>query len=130
SVQTCPVHTATRKLSSLRRLGCGVLVAAGLATSPVRADTKCTLDQVVEFPITMSGLKPTLTAKINGVDEQFVLDSGAFYSMISTATAAQFNLKQRPAPFGFKVKGVGGSTDATIATVKEFTLAGIPLHDI
>jgi tetratricopeptide (TPR) repeat protein len=85
---------------------------------------------VVEFPITMSGLIPTLTAKINGVDEQFVLDSGAFYSMISSATAAQFNLKQRPAPFGFEITGIGGSAHTTIATVKEFTLAGIPLHDI
>jgi tetratricopeptide (TPR) repeat protein len=129
-VQTCPVHTATRKLSSLGLLGYSILVAAGLAASPVRADTKCKLAKVVEFPITMSGLKPTLTAKINGVDEQFVLDSGAFYSMISSATAAQFNLKQRPAPFGFKIKGVGGSTDATIATVREFTLAGTPMHDI
>jgi tetratricopeptide (TPR) repeat protein len=78
----------------------------------------------------MSGLQPTLTAKINGVDERVVLDSGAFYSMISSATAAQFNLKQRFAPVGFRVEGVGGSTGATIATVKEFTLAGIPLHDI
>jgi tetratricopeptide (TPR) repeat protein/predicted aspartyl protease len=78
----------------------------------------------------MSGLKPTLTAKINGADEQFMLDSGAFYSVISSATAAQFNLKQRLAPFGFKMNGVGGSTDAKIATVREFTLAGIPMHDI
>jgi len=129
-VQTCPVHTATRKLSLLRWLGCGVLAAAGLAASPVRADTKCKLGRVVEFPITMSGLKPTLTAKINGADEQFLLDSGAFFSMISSATAAEFNLKQRLAPIGFKIKGVGGSTDAKIATVREFTIAGIPMHDI
>lgn len=78
----------------------------------------------------MSGLRPTLTAKINGTDAQFLLDSGAFYSMISSATAAQFNLRQRAAPFGFRVKGVGGSTEASIATVRAFTLAGVSLRDI
>jgi tetratricopeptide (TPR) repeat protein len=78
----------------------------------------------------MSGSRPTLTAKINGADAQFILDSGAFYSMISSAAAAQFNLSQRFAPVGFRVTGVGGSTSASIATVKEFTLAGIQLHDV
>ena len=78
----------------------------------------------------MSGSRPTLTAKINGRDAQFLLDSGAFYSMISSATAAQFNLRLRSAPFGFRLTGVGGSTGASITTVKEFTLAGVPLHDI
>jgi len=129
-VQTCRVHIETWKLNSARWLGCGALISAGLAISPVRADAQCKLAKVVEFPITMSGLRPTLTAKINGVDAQFLLDSGAFYSMISSATAAQFNLKQRLAPFGFRVTGVGGSTAPTIATVRDFTLAGIPMHDV
>jgi tetratricopeptide (TPR) repeat protein len=124
------VSTATWKLGSLCRFGCGVLVAAGLAISPVRADAKCKLGTVAEFPITMSGSRPTLTAKINGADAQFLLDSGAFYSMISSATAAQFNLGLRSAPFGFRIEGMGGSTGASIATVKEFTIAGIQIHDV
>jgi tetratricopeptide (TPR) repeat protein len=78
----------------------------------------------------MSGSRPTLTAKINGADAQFIVDSGAFYSMMSSAAAAQFNLRLRFAPVGFRVTGVGGSTSAQIATVKEFTLAGRQLHDI
>jgi tetratricopeptide (TPR) repeat protein/predicted aspartyl protease len=101
-----------------------------LAACPVHAATKCKLAKLAELPITMSGLRPTITAKINGVDAQFALDSGAFYSMISSATAAQFELRQKHAPYGFKVKGVGGTTDASVATVKSFTLAGIPLHDV
>jgi tetratricopeptide (TPR) repeat protein len=124
------VSAATWKLSSLIRFGCGVLIAAGLAISPVRADTKCKLGTAAEFPITMSGSRPTLTAKINGADAQFLLDSGAFYSMISSATAAQFNLGLRAAPFGFRIQGMGGSTGASIATVKEFTIAGIRIHDV
>ena len=85
---------------------------------------------MVDLPITMSGLRPTITAKINGVDAKFALDSGAFFSMISSATAAQFNLRRTPAPYGFKVTGIGGATETSIATVKEFTLFGIPLHNV
>jgi tetratricopeptide (TPR) repeat protein len=78
----------------------------------------------------MSGLRPTITAKINGADARFALDSGAFYSMISSASAAQFQLRLRPGPYGLRVKGIGGSTDTSLTTVKVFTLAGIPLHDV
>ncbi|HEY4971592.1 MAG TPA: retropepsin-like aspartic protease, partial [Steroidobacteraceae bacterium] len=75
-------------------------------------------------------MRPTIMAKINGADAQFALDSGAFYSMISSATAAQFQLRLRPAPYGLRVSGVGGSADTSLAVVKVFTLAGFPLHDV
>ena len=98
-------------------------------TTSVQAVTKCKLSKF-ELPITMSGLKPTITAKINDVDAKFVLDSGAFFSMISSATAAQFNLRRSPAPLGLKVSGIGGSTDTSITTVRVFTLAGIPMRNV
>ncbi len=78
----------------------------------------------------MAGLRPTITARINDTDARFLLDSGAFYSMISSATAAQFGLRLRSAPNGLRVVGIGGSAEARIATVKTFTLAGIPLHNV
>ena len=94
------------------------------------ADKKCTVSRVVELPITMHSLRPTIPVKINNRDAKFVLDSGAFYSMMSSATAAEYNLKLTPAPFGFRVMGIGGSTDAQIATVKEFTLVGITVKNV
>ncbi|MGC2032090.1 MAG: aspartyl protease family protein, partial [Steroidobacteraceae bacterium] len=94
------------------------------------ASAKCQLNKVIELPITMSGMRPTFTAKINGADARFTLDSGAFYSMITSATAAQFQLRLRPGPYGLRVKGVGGSADTSLALVKVFTLAGIPLKDV
>ncbi|HEX3396192.1 MAG TPA: hypothetical protein VHS76_05780, partial [Steroidobacteraceae bacterium] len=51
-----------------------------------QAAESCQLGRVAELPITMSGFRPIITAKINGQDARFVLDSGAFYSMISAAT--------------------------------------------
>jgi predicted aspartyl protease/tetratricopeptide (TPR) repeat protein len=131
SAQTRTVQAATRKLiSSGGRCGAAAYLALSLLISPSLAAAKCQLTRVVELPITMSGQRPTLMAQINGADARFILDSGAFYSVISTATAAQFQLRLKPGPFGLKVNGVGGSADTSLATVKAFTLAGIPLHDV
>jgi tetratricopeptide (TPR) repeat protein/predicted aspartyl protease len=113
-----------------RRCRAAACLALSLVTCPALAATKCKLSRVVELPITMSGLRPTLTAQINGADARFVLDSGAFYSMISSAAAAQFQLRLSPGPFGLRVNGVGGSTETSLAIVKAFTLAGLPLRDV
>jgi tetratricopeptide (TPR) repeat protein len=94
------------------------------------AENKCKISRILELPITMSSLRPTIPVKINNRDANFVLDSGAFYSMMSSATAAEYNLKLTPAPFGFRIMGVGGSTDAQIATVKEFTIVGITIKNV
>ena len=90
----------------------------------------CRLGKIVEFPVTMRDLRPLVTAKINDVDVRFVLDSGAFYSMISAASAAALKLKTSPAPFGFYLQGVHGTADVSIGRAKTFTLAGVPMHDV
>lgn len=78
----------------------------------------------------MAGYRPLLNAKINNQDARFVLDSGAFYSLISTATAAEFNLRLTPAPNGLRLQGIGGTVAAQIATVKEFGIAGALIHNV
>jgi len=101
-----------------------------VASAPAFAGS-CMLGKMAEFPITMKNLRPLMTAKINDVDVQFLVDSGAFYSMISAASAAELKLATHPAPFGFYVTGIGGGTAAvSVATVKVFTLAGVPLRNI
>jgi tetratricopeptide (TPR) repeat protein/predicted aspartyl protease len=117
-------------LTSLHKFGWAACLLAVLAASPVQAASKCKLGKLAEIPITMLGLRPTVTAKINGVDAQFLLDSGAWYSMISSATMAQFSLRETPAPFGLRIMGIGGSTETSIATVKLFTFAGMPIHNV
>jgi tetratricopeptide (TPR) repeat protein len=95
-----------------------------------RAPADCKLAKIADLPVTMVGLKPTVTAKINGVDAQFVADSGAFYSMLSPAAAAEYKLPITPAPFGAAITGVGGRTSVSIATVNTFTLAGVPVPKV
>src|ERR1700722_2625568 len=97
----------------------GALILNSLLWAPqVQAAEGCTLGRVAELPIAMSGTQPIITAKINNRDARFVLDSGAFFSMMSAATAAEFNLRLRAAPFGFRLEGVGGSATAEVTTVK------------
>jgi tetratricopeptide (TPR) repeat protein len=108
---------------------CTAGIVAALVSSPVLAGG-CKLSKVVEFPITMLNMQPMLTAKINDMDVRLVVDSGAFYSMISGASASELKLKTSPVPFGLTVKGVNGETSVSMSTVKTFTLAGYPLHGI
>jgi tetratricopeptide (TPR) repeat protein/predicted aspartyl protease len=105
------------------------LLSLSIASTCAFADT-CKLGELAEFPIRMEGLRPLMTANINDVDVQFVIDSGAFFSMMSTAAAAQLKLKISPAPPGFYLRGVHGTADVSIATAKTFTLAGVPLHNV
>lgn len=109
----------------------GALALSSLWPSPqALAAEVCTLGRVAEIPITMAGTRPLLTAGINGQDARFILDSGAFYSMISTATADQFNLKLKAAPYGFRLQGIGGAVTTQLATVSDFGIAGAHIHNV
>jgi len=114
----------------LRRLASGfVLAALALACAPAWAN--CQLDNVAALPVTMLGMRALLPAKINGQDVQFVVDSGAFYSTISTADADKFKLPRRQMPFGANyISGVGGDAYAEVGTVDVLTLANTPLKRI
>jgi tetratricopeptide (TPR) repeat protein len=107
-------------------MGCGAFLGAPAAV----AAAKCKISKVVELPITMNSLRPTIDVKINNRDAKFVLDSGAFYSMMSSATAAEYNLRTYPGPFGLRITGVGGTADVRVATVKEFSIVGITLKNV
>jgi tetratricopeptide (TPR) repeat protein len=107
-------------------IGCGACLGA---PSSLGAEKKCKIAKVVDLPITMNSLRPTIDVKINNRDAKFILDSGAFYSMISSATAAEYNLKTTHAPLGLRVIGIGGAADVRVATVKEFSIVGITLKN-
>jgi tetratricopeptide (TPR) repeat protein len=108
----------------------GLILVAALEPAPCAA-AGCTLAKLVEFPITMTGPRALTTVKINGVEQRLTVDSGAFYSMLSAASAAQLNLKTSPLPGGLTVRGMGGGTAQVLSTrVKTLTLANVDLHDM
>jgi tetratricopeptide (TPR) repeat protein len=129
---------ATRRLLTIpfdgvlfhrRRLWIISLAILFLSASPYSVVARCKLSKA-ELPVTMSGSQPLISAKINGEDALFVADSGAFFSMISEPSAAQYKLRLSPAPLDLYVRGVGGTVSPSIATVKVFTIAGIPVHNV
>jgi len=106
-------------------------VLSALSVSPVLAFANvCKIGKIAELSVTMNGMRPMVSAKINGVDAQFIADSGAFFSVIAPASAAEFKLRTQAAPFHLVMQGVGGSAEASITTVKEFTLVGVPIHNV
>ena len=111
------------------RIAAVFVVVGSLATAPLTASAAdCKIGKIAELPVTMNGLRPIVTAQINGVDEQFIADSGAFFSTLSPASAAE--LKLRVVPSNIRVHGITGSTEAGVTTVKQFTLAGVPIRDV
>ncbi|HEY2781861.1 MAG TPA: aspartyl protease family protein [Steroidobacteraceae bacterium] len=98
------------------------------AVSPAGAENKCNLAQEAELPINMSGLRPLITAQVNGKDAQFLLDSGAFYSLMSTSTAEEHQLKLSVSPV--VLSGVGGNARTWLTKVNNFAFLGAVFHDV
>jgi tetratricopeptide (TPR) repeat protein/predicted aspartyl protease len=111
------------------RIAAVSIAVLGFATWPLTGYAAgCKISKVAELPVTMNGLRPLVTAQINGADVQFIADSGAFYSSLSPASAAE--LKLRVMPSNIRVRGITGATEASVTTVKEFKLAGVPIHNV
>jgi tetratricopeptide (TPR) repeat protein/predicted aspartyl protease len=111
-----------------RRLA--VAVAAATLFDAAAASAACKLERLAELPVTMSDLRPTVPAKIDGRTIRMLADTGAFFSMISPGLATEMKLPLHPAPFGLVVTGVGGAINPSLTTVKGFTLDKIPLRHV
>jgi predicted aspartyl protease/tetratricopeptide (TPR) repeat protein len=110
----------------LALMPCGALVAHARESS-VRG---CTLQKLAELPVTMAGLRPLVPVTLDGARLSLLLDSGAFYSMLTPETASRLGLALGPAPFGLRVGGVGGAAPVQAATVASFGFADVALKDV
>ena len=106
------------------------LMVLTLSGVPTHAFGACKIGRLGELPVTMRGLRPLVSAKINGAEALFIADSGAFYSTITPAAAAQFKLRLEPAPYWFVMTGVGGEARAWLTIVKTFTLFDLPIPKV
>jgi tetratricopeptide (TPR) repeat protein/predicted aspartyl protease len=88
----------------------------------------CSLGRLAELPVTMIGLRPLVHAKINGKDALFLADSGAFYSTITPAAAAEYKLSLTPSPV--PMEGVGGEAQTWITRVRTFTIFDLPVPNV
>jgi tetratricopeptide (TPR) repeat protein/predicted aspartyl protease len=102
----------------IKRLAAATLAALVLSAFGGRAlAAACGLIKLAELPVTMNNLQPQVPAKINGADVMFLADTGAFYSLITPANAAQLRLSRHSAPFNISIRGVGGETGVSVTTV-------------
>ncbi len=109
----------------MRRAILGLLGVALLAASSAAAEEKkCVLQRLAEMPVTMSGTRPLITGTINGSPARFLADSGAFFSLLTNATAIKHDLRLRPLPPDIIVTGTGGSERMKLTTVPELSLTG------
>ena len=115
-------------MSHLIRLG-WIATLSLFAFSPVAAG-QCRIERFTAIPVTMKGLQPMVSARINGIEARFIVDTGAFWSMLSPAASAQYSLPREMAPPGFYIRGVNGDTGADIATVDTFTFLHVPLRHV
>jgi clan AA aspartic protease (TIGR02281 family) len=90
----------------------------------------CHLKDYGTLPVEMIGSRATTMVKINGSDTRFILDTGAFFNIMSSANAASLGLKLESAPFGFRVNGIGGSASVQQTHVKEFGILGATLKNV
>jgi tetratricopeptide (TPR) repeat protein/predicted aspartyl protease len=109
-----------------RRTAIVALAATLLASGAAAAE--CTLHTVAELPVTMVDMKPIVAAKINGADARFAVDSGAFYSQITPASASQYGLSL--APTDMFSRGFGGYAREYVARVNSFTIAGTTAKNV
>ncbi|MFL5295033.1 MAG: aspartyl protease family protein [Phenylobacterium sp.] len=107
------------------------LAAAPLALAASQAAAECKFQKLVEVPVTMEGLRPTVPAAVNGHDTRFMIDTGAFFSIVSNDAAERFSMRKSVAPFGLEIRGLGGtSRDASAVTADNFTFAGAGFKNI
>jgi hypothetical protein len=104
------------------RLAALALLATGIFAAQARA--ACKLEKIATLPVTMTDLRPLVAAKINGADAVFLADSGATYSLMPAARAAEFGLRSDLVPLGSKLTGVGGDVTIQLTRVAHFTVAG------
>ncbi len=77
------------------------------------------------LPVRLVEQRPVATVKINGTPVPLLVDSGAFFSFLSHASAKQLDLKTRPIPDNLRVYGIGGRVeDLKVAKVAKLELEG------
>ncbi|WP_375382445.1 aspartyl protease family protein [uncultured Sphingomonas sp.] len=105
----------------------GLLALSSLTVAgPALAD--CKVAKMAELPVTLIGRRAVVDAKFGTHETRFIVDSGAFYSTLSRASAAEFGLRTEPAPAWFRLQGINGDSSASFANAKDFSLAGIPIR--
>ena len=106
------------------------MTAAAVALGGSPALAACKLVKTAEIPVTMRGTTPMVKGVVDGVELNFIADTGAFYSMLTPQAVARLGMKTRSTPMSFGVVGVGGEVRAELGEAKTFVLGGMVAHRV
>ena len=104
------------------------LVAVGLQCPGV-SQAGCHI-QSLELPVKMVGNRAIATVGIGGTQVPLVVDTGAFFSMLTEAAASQLNLKVVPLPPRMTVNGLTGRISARMTTIPRLQLLKGDMPDV
>ncbi len=122
------MHTGTTISRAGARWLAAALVAAGLQW-PGASTAGCRI-QTLELPVKMVGNRAIATVSIGGTPVPLVVDTGAFFSMLTEAAASQLKLKVVPLPNRMGVEGLTGRVDARMTTVPRLQFVKGELKDV
>ena len=99
---------------------CAVALAALVSALPLLAHAVCQVSSL-QMPVKMVGSRAVATVGINGTSVPLTVDSGAFFSILTEAAAAQLKLATKSAP-GLRVEGIAGRAETRVTTVEKLQL--------
>jgi tetratricopeptide (TPR) repeat protein/predicted aspartyl protease len=125
------MHTTNKPSGTRMRRGflAAALVAIGLLGPAGAQAAGCSL-KYMDLPVRMVGSRAIATLDINGSPVSLVVDSGAFFSMLTPSAAAQLKLSLHPLPRGLVITGLAGRAEAQLATVDRLQLGKGSIPDV
>ncbi len=116
---------------SLRTAGRFVtrMLASALLALPVLGWAQCQR-QALDIPVKLVHHRPIVTLSVEGRELPMLLDTGAFFSMLMPATAAQLKLPLGPLPAGLRLQGYTGEIEAQLTRVKAVDFHGLALKNM
>ena len=112
----------------------GTFAAAALLAATSPAQGACAM-KAFPIPVKMDGMRPTVTAKLDGQEGRFLVDSGAFNSGVADTFVVKRKLgavktgttgTHLMVPAGEEVEGVAGAPGmSAVVHVEELNLSGI-----
>jgi len=100
-----------------------------LPASSAGAADQCHILRSPPIPVTMLNRQPIISAKINGVDAQFLVDTGSSLQLLYPSAVAEFKLPAKWHPGSYTL-GVGGYDNSDSTIVDKFTFGGIQVPNV
>jgi len=128
AAQSSPHGPASRRSAAAPGQLCLLLILALTWASAARGT--CEIRRLPDIAVTMEGTVPLAHAQLNGHDALFIVDSGAFFSLIAPGAVAELGLTADPRYASGEVIGIGGSESAQVMRAKTFSIMGLTVPNL